>query len=103
MQRCPKCQSGHVHRSRARSKWEAWRALITNKRPYRCHSCAWRGWDFDRGPKFAADEVEMTARPLEPDLPDLKETILTRDEPRLELNLDQLNVLAAVAERRKAD
>ena len=41
---CPACGSEQVMRSRSRNKWEAWRKTITDKRPFRCHRCRWRGW-----------------------------------------------------------
>jgi len=43
MLRCPRCQSGHVHRSRVRW-YERPVKLATSRRPYRCHACGWRGW-----------------------------------------------------------
>ena len=49
MRKCPKCQSGNLHRSRTRSTWETLRRKITGKRPYRCYTCNWRWWEADLG------------------------------------------------------
>lgn len=41
---CPDCSSPQVHRSHVRSRLEEWRKSRSQKRPYRCHICGWRGW-----------------------------------------------------------
>ena len=62
MLQCQKCRSREVHRSRARSVWEAWRKKLTSKRPYRCTICGWREWLPDQGPQFDADMRERAER-----------------------------------------
>jgi len=42
--RCPECGAADVHRSHARSHLEEWWKSLSDKRPYRCHGCGWRGW-----------------------------------------------------------
>jgi predicted RNA-binding Zn-ribbon protein involved in translation (DUF1610 family) len=92
MQKCPKCGSEEVHRSRAKTRWETWRKEITGKRPYRCHKCGWRGWGVDTGPRFNDLEKEIAERALAPDPPNLKGTLLMRDETRRDnVNLQQLD------------
>jgi predicted RNA-binding Zn-ribbon protein involved in translation (DUF1610 family) len=41
---CPKCHSFAIYRSRPRGLIERVRKHFTALRPYRCHSCEWRGW-----------------------------------------------------------
>ncbi|MBN1448118.1 MAG: hypothetical protein JXA28_09320 [Bacteroidetes bacterium] len=41
---CPKCAEPTLYRSRSRGFGELLRKKFTNKRPYRCHRCGWRGW-----------------------------------------------------------
>jgi transcriptional regulator NrdR family protein len=41
---CPTCQSSRVYPSRLRSTLERIRQRITERQPYRCHACNWRGW-----------------------------------------------------------
>jgi FlaA1/EpsC-like NDP-sugar epimerase len=43
-QPCRRCESGIVHRSRAKSVTDRIRKTLTAKRPYRCDACHWRGW-----------------------------------------------------------
>ena len=43
-QPCPACKSFNVHRSMARSTFERFKKLRTDKRLYRCEDCGWRGW-----------------------------------------------------------
>ena len=45
---CPRCQSSYVVRSRVRL-WEEPFLLLTDRRPYRCMSCRWRGWKHEPG------------------------------------------------------
>jgi predicted RNA-binding Zn-ribbon protein involved in translation (DUF1610 family) len=47
MDTCPACGSPRVFRSRTRTKFERLRRELTSKRPYRCHTCNWRGWGPD--------------------------------------------------------
>ena len=80
MQKCPKCGSDNIHRSRAKTTWENWRKETTGKRPYRCHACSWRGWGVDLGPRFTALEKEIAERAMAPEPPNLKGTPLMRDD-----------------------
>ncbi|MCZ7558038.1 MAG: hypothetical protein M5R41_16680 [Bacteroidia bacterium] len=41
---CPNCNEFNLYRSRSRNLGEFLRKKFTNKRPYRCHTCGWRGW-----------------------------------------------------------
>ncbi len=41
---CPKCAEQTLYRSRSRGLGETLRKKLTNRRPYRCHRCGWRGW-----------------------------------------------------------
>ena len=41
---CPKCGEHALYRSRSRGVSETLRKKMTNRRPYRCHRCGWRGW-----------------------------------------------------------
>ncbi len=41
---CPACASATIHRSRISSRLEHVRRQFTDKRPYRCSECGWRGW-----------------------------------------------------------
>jgi hypothetical protein len=41
--RCPRCASRFITRSATRW-WERPRRWLSERRPYRCHSCSWRGW-----------------------------------------------------------
>lgn len=100
MHQCPKCNSDDIHRSRAKSKWEAWRKEITGKRPYRCHACGWRGWGADMGPKFGDRERELAERALAPEPPNLKGTGLARGEHEPNaLDLNRLDVLQSIGPR----
>jgi predicted RNA-binding Zn-ribbon protein involved in translation (DUF1610 family) len=91
MQTCPSCKSAEIHRSRTRTKFDKWRKAITGRRPYRCHACGWRGWGIDVGPKFGEQALDIAARALAPDPPNLKGTVLGRDESRPEIDLEQLD------------
>lgn len=95
MHHCPKCQSQDIHRSRTRTKWETWRKEITGKRPYRCHECGWRGWGVDLGPKFGDEELQTASRALAPEAPNLKGTVLAREERRTEVDLHDLDTARA--------
>ena len=67
MDQCPKCKSADIHRSRAKTRWERWRQRITEKRPYRCRGCNWRGWGPDLGPKFGEEEIKQAEGAMTPD------------------------------------
>ena len=41
---CSSCDCGSVRRSRVSGPFEHLRRQFTEKRPYRCHECGWRGW-----------------------------------------------------------
>jgi predicted RNA-binding Zn-ribbon protein involved in translation (DUF1610 family) len=49
MERCPKCKSRKIHRSRTKPGLEKIRKTLTGKAPFRCSDCGWRGWAFDSG------------------------------------------------------
>lgn len=80
MRECPRCKSPDIHRSRSRSKWEAWRKEITGKRLYRCAACGWRGWGIDRGPHFGDAQRQTAERAVAPEPPNLQEMALAREE-----------------------
>ena len=65
-QPCPKCRSGRVHRSRIRSIRERAFKQITQRRPFRCASCGWRGWLIplqygDNAMSAASDHLDLTS------------------------------------------
>lgn len=93
MLQCPTCGSGGaVHRSSARTWWERWRKRLTEKRPYRCHACGWRGWDIDFGPRFTHDEMTQAARAISGDAGSVGDLVLdAHQERRAELQLDSLD------------
>ena len=72
MHRCPQCTSDLIHRSRSRTRWEAWRKVVTGKRLYRCHTCGWRGWTDDLGPPVTMDGATI------PEPPNLQGSALAR-------------------------
>lgn len=41
---CPNCRSFAIYRSRPHGLVERVRKYFTALRPYRCHTCQWRGW-----------------------------------------------------------
>jgi hypothetical protein len=82
MYECPSCRSGDLRRSRARSKWEAWRKQITGKRLFRCAACGWRGWGIDGGPWFGDAEREAAERASAPAAPNLQGTLLAPEAKR---------------------
>jgi hypothetical protein len=92
MHLCPMCRSHNTHRSHARSLWEGWRQKVTNKRPYRCLDCKWRGWGVDLGTRSADDEAFLT----EP--PNPETSGLARDDRRKDLDLDALDRVLAEME-----
>ena len=94
---CLQCRSADLHRSRTKSRWEAWRKEITGKRPFRCRACGWRGWGLDSGPTFGESEKELAARALAPEPPNLKDTVLSRDESRrTDVSLADLDALMPI-------
>ncbi len=102
MHQCPKCESADIHRSRAKTRFESWRKDVTGKRPYRCHACGWRGWGVDFGPKFGDVERDLAERAVAPEPPNLTSAGLARDEETpAALNLDRLDVLEAIGDKRR--
>jgi hypothetical protein len=91
MHHCPSCKSDRIHSSRTRSRWETWRKEITGKRAYRCHQCGWRGWGADSGPRFSAEQLDSASRAMAPDPPNLKETLLAREETSRKFDLGELD------------
>ena len=57
MDTCPACGSHRVFRSKTRTAFERYRRQFTMKRPYRCHTCNWRGWAPDAAPAVAPGDV----------------------------------------------
>jgi hypothetical protein len=82
MQHCPTCKSDDIIRSRTRSRWERWRKEITEKRPFRCQGCGWRGWGVDSGPRPGEVERRVTPRFLAPEPPNLRNTSLWGESAR---------------------
>jgi hypothetical protein len=41
---CPSCSSPRIYPSRLRSAVERIRRALTDRQPYRCHACGYRGW-----------------------------------------------------------
>ena len=44
---CPRCGQPKLHHSRARTAFERFRRRFTDRVPFRCHGCGWRGWLHD--------------------------------------------------------
>jgi len=44
---CPRCGQPKLHHSRARGAFERFRRHFTERVPFRCHGCGWRGWLHD--------------------------------------------------------
>ena len=88
MPHCPKCQSKEIRRSRSRSRWERWRKEITGKQPYRCRACNWRGWM--RG-GLTQEMAGSHSRAMAPHPPNLAGTLLARPDPKLQLDLKELD------------
>lgn len=101
MHQCPKCESENIHRSRSRTRWETWRREITGKRPYRCQTCGWRGWGIDLGPRFGDGTIEFASCALAAEPPGLKGTSLSHDERLRELNLDELDAIDPIGQKRE--
>ena len=51
MQKCPKCDSEQIHRSRAKGRMEQMRKFLSFSRPHRCRGCGWRGWGAETPPQ----------------------------------------------------
>jgi hypothetical protein len=100
MQQCPSCQSDRIHYSRTKGVWESWRKQITGKRPHRCRQCGWRGWAADSGPHFTRDEIDNASRAVAPDPPNLKETMLARED-RVPASVDLHDIDATMARDRE--
>jgi DNA-directed RNA polymerase subunit RPC12/RpoP len=54
--KCPKCGSHRIYPSRQKSLVERVRRAITDKQPYRCHACSYRGWHDIVVPRPKADK-----------------------------------------------
>jgi hypothetical protein len=67
------------------------RKQLTEKRPYRCHACGWRGWDIDFGHRFSHDEMTQAARAIAGDHASTDLSLETRSEHRGEIQLDALD------------
>lgn len=74
MEKCPKCQSNRIHRSRSRNWWERLRRDFSRNRPYRCESCGWRGWGPETDPQFSMPAAAESDAPS-PDFEALDEAI----------------------------
>ena len=93
---CPECKSKSLRRSRTRNRWERWRKQITDKRPYRCRSCQWRGWL----PASIADiQDELGNRPAAADPPNLRGTMLARLDPHQTLDVKELDRFHGTVEK----
>ena len=62
--------------------------MITDKRPYRCRACQWRGWL----PMSLADmDVAISENRLPSDPPNLRGTLLARHSARHAIDLKDLD------------
>jgi len=59
MKECPQCGSPRIHRSRSRHWWERLRREFTEKRPFRCKACGWRGWGIELEDQRRAPAVSV--------------------------------------------
>jgi len=88
MEKCPKCQSKRVRRSRTRPGLERVRRTLTGKAPFRCQDCNWRGWAFDFGDSHATMGLGGQPDGPDPDLSEIDKEIeqakAARKEPVLE-------------------
>lgn len=68
---CPKCSSGDVRQSRAKSLREAIRRQLTVTCPYRCAKCGYRGWgpDLNRRSYRVASDADSPALTFQTQLP----------------------------------
>jgi hypothetical protein len=64
---CSRCGSLRVFPSRVRGGLERIRSRLTDKQPYRCHTCNWRGWhaiiEPDPLPDVQPDDLRTGRRP----------------------------------------
>jgi len=92
MLQCPKCGSADTHRSRPKSAWETWRKHITDKCPYRCGKCGWRGWTLGPTARLG-DAFSETPRVIEFATPQMSDAPLAAGRPSVdELDLDALDI-----------
>jgi hypothetical protein len=71
---CPVCKSSRLYPSRLRSGFERLRRAFTERQPYRCHACNYRGWYPMAVPSLADDHFGKFAEQ------DLKPTSLTAED-----------------------
>ena len=86
MNKCPKCQSREIHRSRTHNRWEIWRKAIMGKRPFRCRACGWRGWGVDDRNDFTEEEIGRAAQVVAADA-----ALARGEDSRGEFSLDVLD------------
>lgn len=97
MSHCPNCNSTNLRRSPTRSRWERWRKEITGKRPYRCRGCQWRGWK-----AIGLNDSDLArSNAATPDPPNLRGTLLARPDPRLHMDLKELDHFHTVPKKDK--
>ena len=80
-----------------------WRREMTGKRPPPLPSVPLAGLGADIGPKFDERDVELAARAMAPDPPNLKATTLARDESQKPLKLEELDVLKPLPDNQSRD
>jgi hypothetical protein len=81
MRRCPECGSERIHLSRTKGRWEFLRRHLTKKRIHRCHTCEWRGWGPDHGPKYQSDDVVLASELLASEPPNLESVTIGPADP----------------------
>lgn len=70
MTRCPSCDSPRIYPSRLRTRLERVRRALTERQPYRCHACGFRGWSEIHVPVESAEagpddlRTGIVARPI---------------------------------------
>ena len=95
MDKCPACGSTRVYPSRHRSTAERLHQVFTEKRPYRCRRCNWRGWLI-----IDPSEVDRAARrSTVPDPPNLKGTLLARADAQRSMDLKDLDRFHSVPDK----
>ena len=55
---CPRCGSSRIYPSRLRSALERLRRAFTERQPYRCHACNYRGWHLMGVPGTGRDDTK---------------------------------------------
>lgn len=72
---CPRCGSNSVRLSQTKTRFEHLRRSMTNKRPFRCQDCRWRGWatPMAEWPRETALDV---AAMLDPDLTAVDQSVM---------------------------